>query len=282
MDATRRVWRAPASRWCGRARREGVPGDERRPLRAARERMHAVSDVSLEVRRGETLALVGETGCGKSTLARCIMRLHDLTSGRIVFDGQRHLRARRMPSCGQSAGGCRWSSRIRTARSTRGAGSAPSSAIRSRSTASRVAPSASRRVQELMELVGLNPEHYNRFPGDFSGGQRQRIGIARAIALQPDLIVCDEPVSALDVSIRAQILNLLADLQARAGADLPLHLARSVGGPPRQRPRRGDVPRHGRGGGAGATISTSMPRHPYTRALLSAMPVPAAERAGAQ
>jgi oligopeptide/dipeptide ABC transporter ATP-binding protein len=242
-----------------------------------KERVHAVSDVTLDIRRGETLALVGESGCGKSTLARCLMRLHDLTSGRVIFDGHdistassAELRPfrRRMQMIFQDPYG--------SLNPRRRVGSilADPFAIHG------LAGGAERlkRIQELMELVGLNPEHYNRFPNDFSGGQRQRIGIARAIALRPDFVVCDEPVSALDVSIRAQILNLLGDLQDELGLtclfishDLSvvrhisdrvavMYLGRIVELAP-----VGDL--YGRA------------RHPYTRALLAAMPSPDPERA---
>jgi oligopeptide/dipeptide ABC transporter ATP-binding protein len=178
--------------------------------------VRAVDGVSLAVMRGETLGLVGETGCGKSTLARCVTRLHELTAGTVEFNGRdistlsrRALRPvrREVQMIFQDPYGA-LNPRRRVG-----------SIIGDPFAIHGIADGAERkqRVQELMELVGLNPEHYNRFPADFSGGQRQRIGVARALALHPALIVCDEPVSALDVSIQAQILNLLAGLQKELG-----------------------------------------------------------------
>jgi oligopeptide/dipeptide ABC transporter ATP-binding protein len=171
--------------------------------------VHAVEDISLDVRRGETLGIVGESGCGKSTTARLILRLLDPTAGTIRFDGRdisklsaRQLRPlrREMQMIFQD----------------------PYSSLNPRKTVGQIigAPfeihgvkGGKQRVQDLLETVGLSPEHFNRYPHEFSGGQRQRIGVARALALSPKLIVCDEPVSALDVSIQAQILNLLRTLQ---------------------------------------------------------------------
>ncbi len=246
----------------------------------AHERVYAVSDVTLDIARGETLALVGETGCGKSTLARCIVRLHDLTSGRLVFDGrdistasQAALRPirRRMQMVFQGPYG--------SLNPRRRVGSIIGDPFEIHGVAQ--GEERLRLVQQLMEQVGLNPEHYNRFPGDFSGGQRQRVGIARAIALKPDFIVCDEPVSALDVSIQAQILNLLADLQAELGLTY-LFISHDL-----------SVVRHVSDRVAvmylGAVVEVAPvralyahARHPYTRALLSAMPIPAADRIGEQ
>jgi oligopeptide/dipeptide ABC transporter ATP-binding protein len=240
-----------------------------------RERVHAVSNVSLDVRRGETLALVGETGCGKSTLARCILRIHDVTAGRIFFDGQditaaseaelRDVRKRMQMVFQDPYGSLNPSRRV-------------GSIIGDPFDIHGLWPGAERveRVRELMTLVGLSPEHYNRFPGDFSGGQRQRVGIARAIALRPDLIVCDEPVSALDVSIQAQILNLLAELQDELGLTY-LFISHDL-----------SVVRHVSDRVAvmylGSLVEVAPvlelfahTRHPYTRALLSAMPVAAFE-----
>src|SRR5579864_3396531 len=181
-------------------------------LRRVVGRVHAVDGVSLEVRRGETLGIVGETGCGKSTLARCVARLLDLTAGTITFDGTdiSRLSRRRMRPLRKGIQMI-FQDPIGSLNARRRIGSIIGDPFAIHHISS--GEERKRQVQELMRLVGLNPEHYNRFPAEFSGGQRQRIGVARALALKPKLIIADEPVSALDVSIQAQILNLLTDLQ---------------------------------------------------------------------
>ena len=178
--------------------------------------MQAVDGVSLTVRRGETLGLVGETGCGKSTLARCLTRLQDLTAGRVVFDGRDITRlSRRQLAPVRRDMQMIFQDPYGSLNPRRRVGSIIGDPFAIHGIAD--GQERRRAVQELMALVGLNPEHYNRFPAEFSGGQRQRIGVARALALRPKLVVCDEPVSALDVSIQAQVINLLDDLQTELG-----------------------------------------------------------------
>jgi oligopeptide transport system ATP-binding protein len=236
------------------------------------EVVRAVDGVSFDIRRGETLGLVGESGCGKSTLARVITQLQPATAGSVLFDGQdlTHMSGSRLR---------------RMRRQVQMIFQDPFASLDPRMTVGEIIAepidnfgiargrARQERVQELLRLVGLNPNFTNRYPHEFSGGQRQRIGIARALAPNPTFIVCDEPVSALDVSIQAQIINLLQDLQREfhltylfIAHDLAVvrHLSDRVAvmylGKVVEVADRNDI--------------YESPQHPYTRALLSSIPLP--------
>ena len=255
-----------------RSLRKFFPTGASKMLQRPTDLVQAVDDVSLTVVRGTTLAIVGESGCGKSTLARLLARLIEPTSGTVLLDGadvtgassKELLKLRRdIQIVFQDPYAC--------LNPRHSIGQSIGTPIRIQKTMSRA--DEKNRVQELMELVGLNIEHYNRFPHEFSGGQRQRAGIARALALQPKVIIADEPVSALDVSIQAQILNLLEKLQADLNLsyvfiahDLSVvrHIADEVA-----------VMYLGKIVEIGTPEAVyGAPSHPYTQALMSAVPVP--------
>lgn len=236
------------------------------------EHLKAVDGVSFQIRRGETLGLVGESGCGKSTIGRTIIRLYDITDGEIIYDGtelgrlrQKDMRPyrKRMQMIFQD----------------------PYASLNSRMTVGDIIGESldihglsqgeerQKRIYELLDRVGLVKDHANRYPHEFSGGQRQRIGIARSLAVNPDFIICDEPISALDVSIQAQVVNMLEDLQKEFGLTY-LFIAHDLSMVKHISDRIGVMYLGKLVELADAADLYENPLHPYSQALLSAIPIP--------
>jgi peptide/nickel transport system ATP-binding protein len=248
------------------------------PIKRKVGAVQAVDNVDLTVHRGESVGLVGESGCGKSTTGRLITRLMEPTAGTITYAGQDITHAKRKQLAPVRS---EIQMIFQDPYSSLNPRQTVGTIIKSPMEVNGIDPEGGRekKVRELLELVGLNPEHYNRFPHEFSGGQRQRIGVARALALNPKLIVADEPVSALDVSIQAQVVNLLQKVQQELGIAF-LFIAHDLA-IVRHFSQRVAVMYLGKVVEVGDRDSIyNRPRHPYTHALLSAVPEVAVDEDG--
>lgn len=240
----------------------------------------AVDDVSFDIKRGETLGLVGESGCGKTTCGRTLLKLYEPTAGEILYKGEHieNLKEKQL---------------INYRRKMQIIFQDPYASLDPRMTVGDIIGESidihklmsgnerKERIQNLLDVVGLNMEHMNRYPHEFSGGQRQRIGIARALAVQPEFIVCDEPISALDVSIQAQVVNMLEDLQQALGLTY-LFIAHDLSMVKHISDRVGVMYLGKMVEIAGSNELYTRPTHPYTQALLSAIPLPDPDEAEAR